>query len=294
VAQVLYPGSGCPVIDTDGSPGVFLRGDDDKVGMTLPASLSAFLDEVPTSEKTLMLVNRTGAEPLVDLLAKAFTTQDVTIAERQLPGGPDDLVCLIDEGRVVATSPFARLEETFVLINADRYRTGTRPVAPEQFPDVLTGLNQVEFTVAGFPVSNKEKLLLVVMSRFIEHLALSVGGGQLHTSFQRLSRLDDEYGTRTIYGWLADSAVETHLYGVADDPADVTQLDVNVHSDETTEYRRSWVVVFQPAAEAAVAEERPTHAALVAIEVGPNVYRSLWTYDPDRVARIHRYIDEEF
>jgi hypothetical protein len=257
----------------------------------VPGSLSGFIDEAPSSEKTLLLVNRTTPEPVIDLLSNAFSNQSVNIAERQLPEGTDDLVCLIDDGEVVATSPFERLQRSFLLVNADRYRTGMHPEGPDQFPDVLTGLTEIEFTVAGFPVSNKEKLLLVVISRFIEQLALSTGGGTLHSTFQRLSRLDDEYGTRRMYEWLADSAVETHVYGVRDDPTAVADLDLNVHSDNTDAYRRSWIVAFRPNEEQRSAEREPTHAALVAIEIGPNVWRGLWTYAPARTNRIQSYIE---
>ena len=120
-----------------------------------PESLPDFIDEVPTSEKTLLLLNRTGPEPLATLLKNAFVTQDVTVAERQVPNGTDDLICLIDEGRVVTTSPFEALEASFLLVNVDRYRTGARPIDPERFPDVLTGLNDVEFTAGAFPPRTK-------------------------------------------------------------------------------------------------------------------------------------------
>ena len=259
-----------------------------------PESLPDFIDEVPTSEKTLLLLNRTGPEPLATLLKNAFATQDVTVAERQVPNGTDDLICLIDEGRVVTTSPFERLKASFLLVNVDRYRTGARPVDPERFPDVLTGLNDVEFTVRGFPASNKEKLLLTLISRFIEHLALSTGTGQLHTTFQRLSLLDDEYGTKTLYEWLGESDVETHVYGVADDPTVVSDLDLSVHSDNTAPYRRSWVLAFRAAEGTTVGDRLPTHAAMVAIQTGSNVYRGLWTYDSARVNRVLAYIDEAF
>lgn len=260
----------------------------------VPDSLLEFINEVPASEKTLLIVNRTAADPLIDLLKDAFSNQSVTIAERQIPDGTDDLVCLIDDGRVVATSSFERLQNSFLLVNVDRYRTGAQARNPGQFPDVLTGLTETEFTVAGFPASTHEKLLLVVISRFIEQLALTTGQGELHSTFQRLSRLDDEYGTRKMYEWLGDSGTETHVYGVRDDPEAVTDLDVIVHSGDTEAYRRSWVVAFTPVGTHTTVDSKPTHAALVAIEIGPNVWRSLWTYDSTRVERLLSFIDHTF
>jgi len=258
------------------------------------SSLPDFVNEFPSSEKTLLVVNRTGPEPLLNLLEGAFANQSVTVVERESPAETDDLVCLIDNGEVVRTSPLDRLEDTLLFVNADRYRTSTRPDGPGQFPDVLTGLNELRFTVAGFPVSNKEKLLLVLISRFIEHLALATGAGRLDSTFQYLSRLDDEYGTRTMYEWLGDSGVETHVYGVRDDPDVITELDLRIHSGDTEPYRRSWVVAFSPSKQHSTDTTEPTHAALVAIEIGPNVWQGVWTYDSSQVTRIQSYLQQHF
>lgn len=103
----------------------------------------------------------------------------------------------------------------------------------------------MEFTVRGHPESNKEKLLLILMSR-IEFEALSAEGGELHSTFQRLSRLDDEYGTQQVYEWLAASRTATHVYGLNDAPSVANGLDVTVHADDSEPYRRSWVLVFTP------------------------------------------------
>jgi hypothetical protein len=52
--------------------------------------------------------------------------------------------------------------------------------------------------VWGSPASNSEKLPLIVISRYIEQLAWQHETGRLRSSFQRLSRLDDERGTRRV------------------------------------------------------------------------------------------------
>ncbi|CCQ35646.1 DICT domain protein [Natronomonas moolapensis 8.8.11] len=266
----------------------------------LPASLSGFVDAAEGSERTLLLVNRTEPRPLVEMLAEAFDDQSVTVEERQIPDGPEDLVCLVADGAVVATTPLSTLEEAFLLVNVDRYRTSTRQSERGTFPEVLTGLHDVEFVVSGFPAEAKEKLLLVVISRFIEHRALTAGSGELHSTFQRLSRLDDEYGTQRMYRWLGEGDVDTHVYGIDDDPDVVDDLGVTTHAGTTDEYRRSWVVVFTPDGNAAldsisaVTRDDTGGVGLVAVEVGPNVWRSVWTYDAARVERIRNYMWERF
>lgn len=264
------------------------------VAADIPNTLEDFISEIEPSEKTLLLLNRQGPEPLVELLNRAFEHQSISVSERHIPEGISDLVCLVDDGEVEALTPLSTLQEAFLMVNVDRYRTGTRQSAIGEFPDVLTGLSDVEFTVRGFPKSNKEKLLLVLISRFIEHRALSHDAGELHSAFQRLSRLDDEYGTQTMYELLAESDVATHVYGTKDDPDTVANLDVTVHSGDTEEYRRSWLVVFTPDAPAESRPEMDGHAALVASETGKNVYRGMWTYDSMKVERIRRYIRRSY
>jgi DICT domain-containing protein len=57
---------------------------------------------------------------------------------------------------------------------------------------------------------------LIVISRYIERHAWQAGEGTLRTSFQRLSRIDDERGTREMYETLAGTDVRTHVYGIPD------------------------------------------------------------------------------
>jgi len=256
------------------------------MGYQLPESLSTFVDEAPSMEKTLLLLNRTGPKPLWRLLERAFGDQPVSLAERQVPEGVEDCVVLVEDGQVVASSPMDRLDETFLLVNADRYRTSVGALTDATAPDVLTALHDVEFTLRGYPESSKEKLLLVLISRFIEIRALETGAGELRSSFQYLSRLDDEYGTRTVYESLGETDVDVHLYGIRDgDDLVVDGLEATVHAGETEEYRRSWFVVFTPPA------GRDGHAALVALETDANTWRGTWTYDSERVCRVREYVD---
>ena len=254
--------------------------------------LSELIDENDSSAKTLLLVNVTDAavDPQLRLLERVFDSETVDVASRALPDGEENLVCLVDDGEVVATSSWDELKESFLLINTDRYRTGTKQIETGSFPDVLTGLDEIEFTVRGYPESNKEKLLLVVISRFIEFQALSAGRGAFDASFQFLSRLDDEYGTRRVYEWLAESGVDTHVYGVRDGPTVVDDLDLTVHANDDPELRRLWFVVYAPPASMPDTQS----VALIAEETGPNRWRGLWTYDPECVDRVQRYVRKSF
>lgn len=256
------------------------------MGSQVPGSLLAFVDSAPAAEKSLLLLNHTGPKPLWELLERALGDQPIDLVERQVPGDVADRVVLVEDGREVASSPMDRLEETFLLVNADRYRTSVGGLTEATVPDVLTALHDVEFVLEGYPASSKEKLLLVLISRFIESRALEAGDGELRSSFQYLSRLDCEYGTRTVYESLGETAVDVHLYGVRDgDELAVDELDATVHVGDDEEYRRSWFVMFTPP------DGAEGHVALVAVEVDDNTWRATWTYEPERVHRIRRYVD---
>lgn len=252
-----------------------------------PDPIETVLDGASQPDRSLLLLNRETPKPVVTLLEEAFENHSLTVADRDVPNGAGDVACLVEDGEIVATTSLSELEEAFLLVNADRYRSGTKQIRSGSFPDVLTALNDTEFTVRGFPKSNREKLLLILISRFIEHRALDAGDGRLRATFQRLSRLDDERGTKQVYSWLADSGVDTHVYGVDDDPEAVPELDVSVHTGRNELYRRSWFVVFRP-------PEGGDGVALVAIETGENVWRGMWTRDADRVRQVDSYLEAWF
>jgi len=94
---------------------------------------------------------------------------------------------------------------------------------------------------------------------------------------------------RRVYRWLGESGVDTHVYGVDDNPTAVADLGVTVHACDDEECRRNWVVVFAPPD-----GEGDDHAALVAVETESNVRRGVWTYDPDRVRRVDAYLRQDF
>lgn len=132
-------------------------------------------------------------------------------------------------------------------------------------------------------MSDKKNLLLILIYRFIGDQALACESGELHSTFQQLSRFDGKYGTKTMYEWLGNSGVNTHVYSVRDDPDAVDDLELTVYDGTSDEYRHSWVVLFKPDTDDC------KHVALISIETAPNVWRSMWTYEPDRVERIHEY-----
>ncbi|MFB6107119.1 MAG: histidine kinase [Halobacteriaceae archaeon] len=246
-------------------------------------SLREFVAAREADPVSLVVANRTEPRPLYRLLERTFRDQSVDVSEADLPDVDDDVVLLVADGEVVASSPLSALSEAILLVNSDLYVTGTRDLPAVDLPDVLAGLADTPFHLRGFPASNREKLLLVV-SRYVERLAWVAGDGRIRSSFQHLSRLSDERGTRRVYERLADS-VDVHLYGVPD-RLPPRELGATVHAGYDEEFRRSWFVVFTPGPEADV-----DPAALVAVEERPGEWDGFWTRRPGLVADVNRYVE---
>ncbi|WP_066411840.1 DICT sensory domain-containing protein [Halorubrum aethiopicum] len=273
--------------------------------MTDPESLRAFFEEIEAPDRSLVVLNRSSPDPVRGLLDSLLEGQPVSIRNAEVPDGDDDVVALIEDGEVLAQSTLDDLLESVLLINSDLYRTGAIDLGEVELPDVLRGLDEMPFRVRGYPESNKEKLLLIVISRVIERIANETGGGTLRASFQRLSRLRDERGTYEVYESVARSGVDVHVYGM-DDAEPAEELPATVHTGSSYPYRRSWFVVFTPPGKSDPESgtddwdgsdigngsdgENGDHAALVALEDEPNVWDGFWTFRPELVSRIDRYI----
>jgi hypothetical protein len=246
-------------------------------------SLESFLAELDAKDRSLVSVNRTEPRPLQRMLEGLFESQPVTVAEHELPTADGDYVGLLEDGEIVATSSFRDLQDAILLVNSDLFVTGARDLEDVRMPDVLDGLTETPFTLRGYPDSNSEKLLLILVSRHIERLAWEGGSGSLRSSFQQLSRIEDERGTRNVYRRLSETDLDLHLYGVPDatPPPEVT---ATVHGGDGPEFRNSWFVVYEPRGADADA------AALVALETDPRRWRGFWTYRPELVERIDEYV----
>ncbi|KKF39992.1 hypothetical protein FK85_24210 [Halorubrum saccharovorum] len=210
----------------------------------------------------------------------------------------ENLALLVEDGEVVAGSTLGELGNAVLFVNSDLYVTGTRSLDDIDLPSVIGGLADTTFSLRGYPASNRQKLLLVTISRFIERAAWMADDGTLRSSFQRLSRLDDEVGTRRVYERVSEAGVDTHLYGIPDDlPRD---LDAVIHAGDTRDFTDSWFVVYRPPggpqsvdvdSGSDLTRGIEGGVGLLAVEVEPRTWRGLWTFEPDRVQSMNRYIE---
>jgi hypothetical protein len=247
-------------------------------------SLESFIPVSGASTVSLVVAEDAQPDTLQRMFEDLFADQSVGV-EAMSVAEDDGQVMLVRDGETVATSPLRELQDAILLVNSDLYSTGSVGLEDLTVPDVLAELTEVPFTLRGYPESDKEKLLLVVISRYVEQRAWRAGTGTHRASFQRLSRIDDERGTRRVYEKLAATDLDVHVYGVPDwDPADA--LGVTAHGGRSADYRHSWFVVHRPDGDG-------DPAALVAYEAEPGRWRGVWTRDSQRVADIDEYIIAE-
>jgi hypothetical protein len=217
------------------------------------------------------------------MLEDLFADQSIEVAEGVDRDFDENTIVLVEDGEIVAQSPLAALNDAILLVNSDLYSTGTVDLTDTTVPSVIDGLTDSLFRLRGFPQSNSEKLLLILISRHIERLAYETGGGTLRSSFQQLSRITDERGTKQVYQKVASTTVDVHVYGQPD-WTPTPDFPVTAHGGYKEDFRTSWFVIYTP--EDASAEQ----AALLAIETEPQVWDGFWTYDPTLVSKLSEHI----
>jgi len=246
--------------------------------------LTDFIDDAPTDEWSLAVVNRTRPRPVQEMVETLFADQPVDVEEAELAACETDAVILLRDGDVVATSSLGELEDTILFVNSDLYVTGARSLGEIEVPDVISRLENTPFRLRGYPESDTEKLPLILLSRIIEQRAYESESGRLRTSFQRLSRIKDERGTRNVYSRLSDTDVDVHVYGVPDWIPPET-FSGTIHAGYGDEFQNGWFVVYH------APEDREGSAALVAYQDRPNEWSSEWTFDESRVQEINGYLE---
>jgi hypothetical protein len=245
-------------------------------------SLADRIETHDSREKTVTVLNRESVDPIYSLLEKTVEADTVTVRERETDSdGPMDVVLVEDGEAAIGVSSMDAVQDTLLMVNSDLYVTGTVSLDEVETPEAVASLNDVTFDVA-----DRQKFLLIHISRHIEALALETGGGELHVGFQELERINAERGTRSAYERLGDSDVETHVYGLPTDQALPDGLIV--HDDEKEELANSWFV----AHDGAGTDERK--AALNAVETGPNEYTGYWTFDPDETDDSLTYLQRTY
>ncbi|WP_205596857.1 DICT sensory domain-containing protein [Halostella salina] len=246
--------------------------------------ITEFITDEPAQQWSLAVVNRTRPMPVQEMVETLFADQPVHVESEEIADCDENAVILLRDGDVVATSSLRELEDSILFVNSDLYSTGSRSLGEIEVPDVIAELEDIPFYLRGYPESDTEKLPLILLSRFIEQTAWKQDGGRLRSSFQRLSRIDDERGTRNVYGRLAETNVDVHVYGIPDWIPPET-FEATIHAGYSDEFRNAWFVVYRSPG------EPDECAALIAYQAHPNEWVGEWTFDGSRVESINRHLE---
>ncbi|WP_135854034.1 DICT sensory domain-containing protein [Halorussus salinus] len=234
-------------------------------------TLSAIIEEVTGTERTLRVYDPSDGRAVSEL-ERHFEVQNVAVEETALPEGPDDFVVLQDGDEFLAAADLETLRRAVTfeagLLDATDFEE-------TRVPDVLKHVNDTTFTAYG-----KQRMILA--SREIEERAYRTREGELHSGFQRLSLLCDQWD---LYNRIADRGVDVHVYGVPDwRPPETDWL--TVHAEETDEIREAWFVAF----------DAPENGdcALVAAEEDDDEFEGFWTYDSALTGDVLGYLRDEY
>ncbi|RLM90919.1 hypothetical protein D3D02_03955 [Halobellus sp. Atlit-38R] len=253
--------------------------------MTLREFIDEFADDGHTA--SLSIVNSDQPPMVAQMLESLFDEQSVSVSEVSRVLSDSNVVQLRRDGSVVAESAFSDVRDSILAVNSDIYITGTRPLSEVETPEVVRNLEGTRFRVRGYPAGTKGKLLLIEISRYIEAMALQHGAGELHTGFQRLSRITDERGTARAYEQLSQTDLDLHVYGIGD-PRPFDTWSVAVHNDDVPEIRNGWFVVFAPPP-----DSEAEGAALVAITEDDEEWDGVWVLDADAARQVASYLCDE-
>lgn len=256
--------------------------------------LRQFIEEVEGGTRTLTVVDRQSEVLVQGMLDDLFEEQPVDVVENEgQTGTATDTVVVSRTDGSTASSSMESIQNAILFVNSDTYISGARDLESVDTPEAILGLADTVFTVRGYPDTRKQKFLLIELSRYIEALAWEHGVGEIHSSFQFLSRLRDERGTNEVYRSLGGTDVDVNLYGIADEPVPA-EITASVYSDsDDADLRRAWFVVYTHPTDPA------EHAALVCYRLpaeddGVGPWKGFWTFDSDRVSAVRDHVVENF
>jgi hypothetical protein len=245
--------------------------------------MGQLLEQLPERQITIRVAPDASVVSIGESLERLFEEQPVSVTDGPSEQASD--VVVAQDGEIIATSSTDELLSTIFLINSDTYITDSKGIAEAEFPDVLKALEETPFRLRGYPESDSEKLLLIVMSRAIEQIAYQAETGTLRVGLQAFSRLADEPGTYRVYEQLSETDLDVHIYGVEDTPLPA-DFGFTANAGTSPFYRQSWFLTFQPPS----ADGRS--AGLFAVERDPNDWEGFWTFQQQRVDSIDHEIEK--
>lgn len=242
--------------------------------MTRP--LQQFIDDLESQRRRLVVVNGNGVSAQVDRIVDYFERFDLETSYVSAAALPEAFLVLTDGETCLGSIDVGELHDyLFDSLNGDALEDLTddsrqRPIV-EGF---LARLDQNVYSLSG-----ERRLPLVCVSQLLESRAWRRGDGRLHAGVQALSTFERVPETWTHYHKIADSGVETTVYGQPDwEPEDWGA--VAAYGDETGDLvGEFWFVVYS-------GPEVHDDGALLARETDSGRYTGFWTFDSNTVEEL--------
>jgi hypothetical protein len=235
-------------------------------------TLSTVVDDVTGSTQTLTIYDPEDQEA-VSQISDHFEVQSVSVEVAETSDGPGGFAVLHEEGEFLAAADLEELRAAVTFDSGLLDATGFDEVA---YPDLLGEVDDTTFTAYG-------KRRMILASREVEERSWYARGGELHSGFQQLSLLSEQW---ELYTRIADRGVDVHVYGEPDWEPPTTD-SITVHASDDPEILSVWFVAFE-------SPESDGDCALVADEREPNVFRGFWTFDDAVVAEVFDYLRDEY
>jgi len=228
-------------------------------------------------------VNGAEVDAKVDAIVDYFERFDLETTHVTAAELPDAFLVLTDGGACLGAVGIGDLYDyLFDSLRSDALADLTQNV--RQRPVVEGFLARLDQNV--YSLSGERRLPLVCVSQLLESRAWRRGTGSLHAGVQRLHTFERVPATWTRYRKIAETEVETTVYGRSDwEPEDWGA--VTAYGDESGELvGEYWFVVYS-------GPEDHDDGALLAREVDADRYTGFWTFDSTTVdALVETLVDD--
>jgi len=220
---------------------------------------------------------------LYKMIEKMFSNQNIEVNKSN---DTENDIIVKQNNKIIDKSPIEEIQNSILLTNSDQYKTQKNQMDKLIFPKAILALQNETFVLKGYPKAYNEKLILISISRFIEKLSYEYGGIH-HSTFQKISRINDERGTKEIYELLSKKTDELHIYGQPDAEIDINSKNTTLHLGSTKIYKKLWIVIHLSDNNA---------AALAALEKDNkyNEWNAIWTFDREKVVNLENKMSDYF
>jgi len=232
-----------------------------------------------------LIVNNQKDKDLLSfkMIKRMFENQNVTVNKGN---ENNNNIIIYKNNSIVSKSSIEELGDSILYTNSDQYKTQQNQMKKLVFPKSILSLQDEIFELKGYPKKYNEKLILILISRYIEKLSYTHGGVH-HSTFQKISRINDEKGTKEVYDKLSNNVDKLHIYGQLDTEPELNGENIIFNFGSSDTYKYSWVVIHL---------SKNYSAALTAIKKPNkfNEWNAIWTFDREKVIRLENEMDNYF